>query len=293
VFPTHPEIMYLGRRWKKESIHQFFLENQYTHPLQYDAGALRRKFYADLNDLFFNDIEKKKVLMVSHESLHSGPEWFGAEVVMMAERIKSLFPSAKIIIGIRNQLDYIESNYKSYIIHGGRLSYRNFIYHSYAFNYALKPKLEYDKVITRYKDLFGAANVCVYLLEGFKSDLRGEINRIWNFMRVSPLDSLSADKKNVGLSKTSIGFIRLLNKMIAYDFNEQYYHWMKSDVSKMERFRWNTVGLLKKIEAKKFFPLRNKLSDDKTSEHIKNQFRESNVILSAMLNREIKSLGYS
>jgi hypothetical protein len=236
--------------------------------------------------------DDKKALLISHESLHSGPEWFGADVCMMAHRLKAVFPDAKIVIGIRNQRDYIESNYKQYVILGGKLSYRKFLSDSYAFNYGLLPKLNYEKLISYYFNIFGKENVHVYLLEEFKQDLTAGLNGIMQFMGIDPMDSFKTDKVNAGMSKAANAFIRWMNCILASDFNEQYHNWMNHRISMKEKFRWKVVRILKKAESANLLKLNKKLTDAKTNQRFNNMFRDSNKKLSLLLNKDLSKLGY-
>ncbi len=295
VFPEQSQLLYPGRPFKTREISDFFLLNQFTHPLFFDIELLREKFYSVISNWMSasgENADSKKALLVSHESLHSGPEWFGADVCMMADRLKAIFPSAKIIIGIRNQRDYIESNYKQYVILGGKLSYHDFISDSYAFTYGLVPKLNYEKLISYYFNLFGKDNVHVYMLEDFKHDLVVELNGIMRFMGLEPMRSYKTDKVNAGLSEWASVFIRRMNSILASDFNEQYHNWMNHRMSLREKFRWKVVRLIKKAEAVNLLRLNKKLTDEKTNQQFNNMFRDSNRKLSLLLNKDLSKLGY-
>ena len=294
VFPEHQEILYPGRRWKSDELSLYFLSNQFTHPLQYDAESMREKFYGAIESYTEKqrvDASRKKAMVISHESLHSGPEWFGSEFVMMAERIKKVFPEARIIIGIRNQAEYIESNYKEYIVHGGKLSFRYFINSSYGFNYGLKSKLMFDQAISLYHKLFGKEHVHVYLLEDFKLNLENELNRICAFIGVDKPSSYKKEMVNVGLGKNSTSLLRMLNCMLAKDFNEQYYRWQQRQLDDSEKLRWFVVRALRKLESygqNKPVSLYN--SDLKSQ--VQQMFSASNARLSALLQRDLKQEGY-
>ncbi|CAN5477641.1 hypothetical protein BH11BAC1_BH11BAC1_11900 [soil metagenome] len=295
IFPQLTDVLYLGRAWKSAEIHSYFLDNQFTHSLQFDSSAMRERFYSAISKWTETSgihVQDKKAILVSHESIHSGPEWFGAEFTLMADRMKATLPNAKIIIGIRKQVDYIESNYRTYIMHGGKLGFKKFLSKSYAHNYSLLPKLYFDQAIKYYMNKFGKENVYVYLLEDFKRDLKSELDKILSFAGATTLGIYRKDQVNVGLNKYSIGLLRQLNKLIASDFNEQYYNWMNQKLNAKEKFRWRIVRALNKFEEIGLISLNKKLCSPEEKKQLNEMFLKSNKNLSLLLGKDLSALGY-
>jgi hypothetical protein len=95
----------------------------------------------------------------------------------IARRLKDVFPDARIVIFIRNQLDLIASAYGQYIKDGGRSDIDEYLYHpkakfyvglsQFSFRY-----LEFDRILDYYKDLFGE-RVFVFPFERFVEDRYG------------------------------------------------------------------------------------------------------------------------
>jgi hypothetical protein len=292
IFPEHPGILYAGRKWKTKELSSTFLENQFTHPLQFDAVALRERFYKALEKYVSEesiDLSEKKAIVVSHESLHSGPDWFGADFVMMAKSLKEVFPAAKIIIGIRNQPDYIESNYKEYIVHGGKLRFSHFIHQSFAFHYGLKSKLMFDQAIALYAELFGKENLHVYLLEDLKLRFKEELDRMLAFTGAGVMTSYKKQMVNVSLGRNATALLRMINVLLAKDFNEQYYNWQHQRLLRKEKMRWFFVRLLRKLS---FGGKGKSLFTTEARRHTEQLFSASNERLAAMLQRDLKKEGY-
>lgn len=300
VFNQIPGVTYLGRRWINSELRDFFEEYKFTHDLNFSPKTYRAKFddilehSIDHSLSLINADSKTEKILISHESLHSGAEWFGVEIISRAERLKSVFPSAKIIIGIRNQVDYIESNYKEYIFLGGRLSLKYLLYESFAFRYGLFTKLQYDKVISLYMDLFGRDSVYVYLHEDLKNNFDMAIQGIVSFIDADLDVDLSSKSINRGLGAFSLELLRIVNNLVAYDFNEQYQNRFLRNSNLREKYRFKFANLLKKIEAlllKDTRPKRRLISKSDIN-YINDYFKDSNKSLADLLSRDIANLGY-
>ena len=295
VFNNNQEILYLGRRWVKDELRVFFRKYKFTHDLDFDPVLFKSDFENILAGIQDNAYSgwNPKVCLISHESLHSGPEWFGMDVVGRAYRMKHVFPRARIIIGIRNQLDYIESNYKEYVFLGGKLGFKEFFYESFACNCCLLPKLQYDKVISLYRKLFGDDNIHVYLQEELKSDHDETLDELMEFLGVTTSFKPKQEKVNIGLNNFSTCLLRVLNRVLAYDFTEQYYRRFMGKANLNEYIRWR-AGHLLRLLAQVLFKKGKKRRLMKKAEiqNITDYFSESNKTLSEMLNKNLKRLGY-
>jgi hypothetical protein len=166
---------------------------------------------------FRNEIlEKEKLVIVTHAfaglvNLH----WEqGRYREFFLKNLKNEFPSASVIIFIRNQLDFIASVYSSYLKRGGSykidelFSEKNTNSGSFfSFEY-----LEYDKLIKTYKEHFGAEKVFVYIYEELLEDnicfLKQFVNEFHFDVNV---DDLSFVKSNEKLRKGLISLVRKTN----------------------------------------------------------------------------------
>jgi hypothetical protein len=301
VFNSHPEVCYLGRPWINEQVGEFFREFKFTHDVDFSSDYFRTQFHqvvqgASLELGWSQESENdSRVLLVSLESLHSGPEWFGMNLVNMANRLRDVFYPCKIILGIRNQKDYIESNYKEYVVHGGKLGFKRFLYESFSCNYCLLPKLQFDKVIMLYRKLFGDDSVYVYLQERLKSRPTVGLGGLMNFLGVDDSVEFQHRLTYKGLSKTSIDCIRLLNRLVADDYNEQYYNVGVSERwSKTEWTRRRFIRVLRGVE-RKFSAHINFVKtywDQEDIDYINTRFQNSNQNLSKIIGVAVKEFGY-
>jgi len=97
----------------------------------------------------------------------------------IGERIKRLFPDARIVFGIRSQHTIIPSFYFLYVKGGGTLAYA-----SYVQKVIDNGKFAYDRMIGHYQDLFGRDRVLVLPFEHLQQDYEGYIRRFLNFVEV-------------------------------------------------------------------------------------------------------------
>ena len=106
-----------------------------------------------------------------------------------------------------------------------------------AAEYGLLPRLEYDKVIQYYFDLFGLDRVHVYLLEEMKLNSAGVVSEMLRFMKIDQDVELVLNNTNKGISRFSINAIRFVNRLLLDDSSEQYYRWVNQDVGTIEALR--------------------------------------------------------
>lgn len=135
------------------------------HPLQFDAAAYRAAYREA-----FKEVPDDAIAVVSNERMSGHPHSGGFDSRDIADRLKAVFPNAKILIGIREQESAILSSYFQYVKKGGYCSLKGY----------LNPRADghiplfdlnhfrYDALIAHYQALFGEGNVKVTLFEAFK-----------------------------------------------------------------------------------------------------------------------------
>lgn len=295
IFSSHPDINFLGMPWQNDNYDQIIRRLKFTHPLDFNPEAFRSEILHEMDqDDQVKDSDSRATL-ISLESLHSGPEWFGSDIVQMTNRIHESFSPCKIILGIRNQWSYIVSNYNEYIIHGGKLSFKYFLNNSFNFNYALSAKLQYDKVISMYYELFGSENVHIYLHEELLKDPVLEINQMADFMGIKEFESISITKTYASMSRCSMEIIRFMNHLLAMDFNEQYFLVGRSNLWSMrEKVRRGIISLFQKLQ-KTGIPKRickKSYMTEQIKNEIRSKYNSSNHMLEKILGIDLEKYEY-
>jgi hypothetical protein len=127
-------------------------------------------------------------------SLATGPA--RPEPDVLAGRIHAVLPNAKILITIRNQIGWLDSNYRHYFNHlpAGRTGFLDFLR-------TLEGKISldvghFDRLVDLYDRLFGAENVHVLPLEKIESSEQASFRALAAFLNISPLP-YAAENKNL------------------------------------------------------------------------------------------------
>ncbi|PKA42024.1 sulfotransferase (plasmid) [Rhizobium sullae] len=143
-------------------------------------------------NLYLPYIETARVnglrFVLSHERLSGYPPSGGYDRMLIADRLVHTFPSARILIVVREQVSLIRSIYSQYITDGGNLSLDRFLE-------TPEPQLgrmpgfrlevyEFDRLIRHYQELFG--RVLVLPFEMMVRDLEGFVGQITQFMEMPP-----------------------------------------------------------------------------------------------------------
>ncbi|MFP4555383.1 MAG: sulfotransferase domain-containing protein [Bacteroidales bacterium] len=168
-------------------------------------------------NLNFDEWKEKDRLIVSNENFIGLGRTNGFIKIGLANRLKSIFPDAKIVIFIRNQLDMIASSYNWNVKRMGcNLSPKKFLnFTDGRPNQISMYKLfhnNYYEIIKLYSELFGKENVYVFLFEDFQRNPEKFIN---NFCKT--FDFQTSDKTldfapvNSKLRKGLFFIIRMLN----------------------------------------------------------------------------------
>tara|TARA_R110000782_G_scaffold243386_4_gene329973 strand:+ start:25818 stop:26999 length:1182 start_codon:yes stop_codon:yes gene_type:complete len=128
--------------------------------------------------------------------------------------IKACFPGARTIIVIRNQLDWIQSRYRQYIMSGEKMTFSRYVSYdgnkftartdrSYTNMNAFA--LDYVKLIHLAEDIFGKDNVLVLAYEEFRDDQPSFNKKIANFIGESvPLPAAHQERTHRSFSALAI-----------------------------------------------------------------------------------------
>ncbi len=135
-----------------------------------------------------------KLFINPHETLRYGPAI--PKPATLAARIKAVVPDAKILITIRNQLTWLDSNYRHYFsqLPSSRRQFIDFLATPEG-----KMSLDaahFDRIVSMYDDLFGTDKVLALPLEQIEGDEETALRRLTAFLGVSwkPYDP---DTKNL------------------------------------------------------------------------------------------------
>jgi len=177
----HPGVLCLGKPRSEE-----FTRELRRGDIFFDESRVRALF----GSLIAGDTTDK-VWVLADDNFSNFPPVTGVN----AKRLRALFPNARVMFTIRNQIDLITSWYAQ----GGRVvraprpyrgrhaSFDGFLEHE-AGNWeeSMLSVLDFDLVVGFYEELFGAGNVRVFAFENFIADKRAYLQDICDFLGVDP-----------------------------------------------------------------------------------------------------------
>lgn len=170
LFSNHSQVYYLGKPYADDTLKTLVHRLIMQESLVYDPGPLKNHLE---KETLLNINPAKKVILLSEEMLLSYSK--ARDKGLVAQRLKEIFPSAKILFTIRDQLELLKAAYLSrgrqlnYVppkYSGLHVTFREWL--ALAFENIERSYLghaDYYKTIDYYGRLFGKNNLCVLMLE--------------------------------------------------------------------------------------------------------------------------------
>ena len=216
-FFSDPETGYrwLGKRPASHPVRRFVRDR----PFEFEPPAVR----AALDPLIAEAEEAGLLPVISLERLSGSALSGGYDSREIAERLHRVFPDARILVAVREQRSMLVSTYKGYVQQGGAASLASFLDppRSRSVRVPLFDArfLEYDRLVSYYRSLFGADRVLGLAFDQFAQDGRGYVERIAAFagrpIPVEVLDRLPyGHRENVrSTSMLTLSVVRRLNRL--------------------------------------------------------------------------------
>jgi len=121
-----------------------------------------------------------------------------------AERIKATMPNVRIVIILRNQIDWIRTHYRVFQekLPQNKNTFQDFL--STAEGQVVLNGGFYHKAIEAYYELFGKSNVLILSLDKMRDDRDNTLVTLCDFLRVDfePWDSKTANRNSSGANHT-------------------------------------------------------------------------------------------
>lgn len=184
-FELHPQIA-----WGRNAVYFMtdkFLEDKKKYFYLHNSKSTTAKIYIDVYEALAigylqADMDSwgvKDVIPNSPISSARNPGFFE-----IPRRIKSILPKAKIIVSIRNQVDWLRSNYVHHLnlLPRDRRSFTDFL--STREGKRLLRAGFFTSTVVAYQKYFGESQVHVITLERLELEPEDEIKRLCNFLEV-------------------------------------------------------------------------------------------------------------
>lgn len=206
--------LWLGKKPLTHPLHRLIRDR----PLSFEAASVRAQF----EPLLAKAQAKGLVPVLSSPRLSGHSYSGGYDSKELADRLKQVFPEARILMIIREQRSMIASTYKQYVKAGGACTLRQFLNPNWrrgfrvpAFDYG---HFEYDLLIAYYQSHYGAENVLALPYELFVGDGREFVEQIARFAgRLVPDEVLASmpytQRFNPGRSALGVTIARPLNRL--------------------------------------------------------------------------------
>lgn len=217
-FFNHPDLRFntpfTSREIKEKIIH--------PHAFLFDPTLLQTFLEERVSAIPDNE-----TLLISTESISGSFFSDGSDAFERANRIKTLFPDATILINIREQQAMLRSSYKHYVKVLGTLSIKEWLNAS---NRNTKAKLaifnpiryQYHYLISHYQSLFGRNNVLVLPCEQLWQSPELFAQKIADFAEIDLPITVRENlhyqhRSNKGLSAFTANTKRHINRFFMYD----------------------------------------------------------------------------
>jgi hypothetical protein len=229
-----------------------------------------------------------------------GGGFMGFQSAAVAERVRAVLPDARIVVFVRAQAEMISAAYLQYLRNGGtHAPHRLLIPADYARERGTVPRrearfsfdhFEYDRLIERYAELFGAERVHVYAYEELRRGGRAFVERFASELGLE-LDAaaLPFEKRNASYGMAVSRLARFLNRFTAHAMLDKH-HWLHVPGWYEPRKRM--------LEALSASPLGGRRADPErllgadTVAWIQARFVASNRRLAAWTRADLRALGY-
>jgi hypothetical protein len=191
------------------------------HGLAFDPAYVRKELARRIAE-----IADDMVPVISSEILSGNPFFGGRESDVFADRLARIWPEARILITIRSQLRILPSVYMQYLQRGGTLHHSRFFTEEGELGYTWFSPIhfEYDRLFSKYQDLFGKKFVYVMQQELLAKNPEQACSDFARFSQAKKYDGLIKDStKTRGASypEYSAWALRRVNQLQGSVLNRQ------------------------------------------------------------------------
>lgn len=168
-------------------------------------------------------IREDKIL-ISHENISGNGVLDHADIQLRAERLKELFPAAKIIVTLRRQADFIESLYKQSLHNFWSIPVSDFLIEDQSrppppINqpHVKLSSTNWRALVRAFATAFGQENVLILVYEELNKDRRRFLDTLYAFLGVAPYFPDAVGSHNKSYSALSCRLAYFLNRFVRSD----------------------------------------------------------------------------
>jgi len=262
----------------------------YLAPSFWKTDVLVKEEYLRIIKKLKNKSDKIKVLTSEHLSGNQHSSGFDAKI--NADRLKEMFPKAKILIVIKEQSSFLVSNYFQYLHRGGTLSYKKYFGQKYQQRPLLSPhSIDYLDFVSYYQELFGADKMLVLPYELFNREPQKFLSIIGKFVnRTIVVNSAAIEKKyNNRQDYWLLYKFRSLNYFRFSNALNNYSSWYNGPLKNFSRIilKISSYAVPKKWHQS----FKEKVTTYATA-WVDNRYKANNLKLSTLIKIDLSEYGY-
>lgn len=265
-------------------------EGYLLSPFDYNEESI----HAEIEHLLATKPElRQKVAVMSHERLSGNPHAGGFDAGKIGRMLHRTFHRGRVLIVIRNQKDFLLSNYFQYLKIGGSFNLEKYLTTTYDGKrpFFAPHHVDYVPLVSFYMDRFGRDHVLVLPYELFKTDPNAFLTELAKFVD-SPIevdserfDERMNTKKNlfVDYHLRSLNVLRRASSINNYSVCSTAFTKAVGDSIIRTLAPFVPDGAERSLEAK----LRERIA-----EWMGHRYRDSNENLSRLIGRRLHPFGY-
>jgi len=169
-----------------------------------------------IKENFSKILNKDKINLITEENIYTYQFSKEDDRFIILDRIKQVFPEAKIIFGTRKRDENLISWYVEYVAVGGILDFQGFLD-----KHMNLEKLNYEPYIKKLKDYYGEKNVFVYSLEELKKNQGQVVKKMCEFMNVNIPKKYRSKPARVGYGQGILKLSLFLNRFFKTPLNKK------------------------------------------------------------------------
>ena len=170
--------------------------------------------YEKIKEKLSNVLSNEKINIISEENIYTYQFTKDDDRFKRLDRIKKIFPEAKIIFGHRKKEDSLVSWYVEYVAVGGTLDFQGFLD-----NYMNMDKLDYMPYVKKLYDYYGKENVFIHRLDDLRKNQDKLVKDMCKFMGVNPPKQYRKKPARVGYGQRGLKLSLFLNRIFKTPVN--------------------------------------------------------------------------
>ncbi|TVQ32396.1 MAG: hypothetical protein EA376_05875 [Phycisphaeraceae bacterium] len=258
-------------------------------PFKFDAPSTR----AALAPGFQTAERDGRIPVLSAERLSGNPHSGAYDGAVITERLHAAYPDAKVLICFREQRSMVASVYQQYVREGDVTSLRRYMrppergrarVPMFSWDY-----LEYDALIRRYRELFGAEQILAMPYEWLRRDATNFVRKITEFAGADAIEAPPSERRNIALSGLAVIVKRPMNLLFVRDRINPLAPIDSYIVSMACRRGMEKIDRLTPGPIRRYF---KSCDEARIRQEVGDRYRGSNRRLAEMLGVDLAELGY-